>query len=81
MTEKELLALKEKIKKSGDALNKLIGEQTAIMRELKQKFDIDTIEGAELLAETISTKINDLETKIENRVQKLEKLIQPNEKD
>lgn len=66
MKEKELIELKDKIDTAKDEVAQLKGQQTALMRQLKEKYGCKTLEEAEEKAE----KIKDANVKLQKQIDK-----------
>jgi IMP dehydrogenase/GMP reductase len=64
MDERQLLQLKKKVEDSKTTVAELTGQQTAVMKQLKDEYGCKTIEEAEEKVKTLNTKV----TKINNRI-------------
>lgn len=72
MTEKELLGLKQQIDDAKRVLSELKGEQTAILKQLKEEFGCSSIEEAENKHSKMMKEIEKLDLQIENGMSELE---------
>jgi predicted nucleic acid-binding Zn-ribbon protein len=64
MKEQDLLQLKRKVETAKQNVSELRGQQTAVMKQLKDEYGCKTIEEAEEKVKTLNTKV----TKINNRI-------------
>jgi predicted nuclease with TOPRIM domain len=72
MSEKKLLALKEKIDRSKEKLNELAGRESHLLEQLKEEFDCSTLQEANDELELLESEISNLESKITNGLEELE---------
>jgi uncharacterized protein (DUF885 family) len=73
MTEKDLLDLKQQIADAKTSVSELKGQQTALMKQLKDTYRCNTIEEANALAEKMRKEIASLQSQIDEHVAELEK--------
>jgi len=69
--ERKLLDLKEQVEEAKIKVSELTGQQTALMKQLKEEFGCTTIEQAQKKLETMEKEITVLDKKIEEGVQEL----------
>jgi predicted transcriptional regulator len=67
-----LLELKEKLETQKEQRSQLQGELRSLMKQLKDEFDVDTLEGAEALLEEQTEALNELEQELETKIKELE---------
>jgi F0F1-type ATP synthase membrane subunit b/b' len=72
MTEQDLLKLKQKIDDAKQQSSELKGQQTALMKQLKDDWKCSSIEEAEKLMEKMDKEIKTLNEKIETGLEELE---------
>jgi hypothetical protein len=72
MTETELLKLKKKVDEAKQTSSELRGEQTALMKQLKDDWDCSTVEEAERRIKTMSKDIEKLTEQIETGMEEVE---------
>ena len=75
LTEKELLELKADVEKAKTRVSELKGQQTTLMKQLKDEFDCATIEEAEAKMEEYTKVIHILEKKIKKGVEEVEQML------
>lgn len=75
LSEKELLDLKANVEKAKTKVSELKGQQTALMKQLKEEFDCNSIEEAETKLEEYSKTIHILEKKIKKGVEEVENML------
>jgi len=73
MTEKDLLDLKQQIDDAKTSVSELKGQQTALLKQLKDAYKCNTIKEAEALAEKMRKEIATLQQQIDTHVAELEK--------
>lgn len=81
MTEKELLKLKKKIDAAEYEEQQLKGERKAILANLKEDFDCNSIEDAEAMKKKLKKKVKKLADELEEKLIQIEKEYLPNEED
>ena len=67
-----LLRLKEKLEKQKEQRSQLQGELRSLMKQLKDEFDVDTLQGAEALLEEQTEALDELEQELETKIKGLE---------
>jgi len=72
MTEQDLLKLKQKIDDAKQQSSELKGQQTALMKQLKDDWKCSSIEEAEKLMEKMDKEIKTLNEKIETGLEELD---------
>lgn len=72
MKEKELVELKNSIDTAKDEVAQLKGQQTALMRQLKEKYGCKTLEEAEEKAEEMKEANEKLQKQIDKFTKELE---------
>jgi peptidoglycan hydrolase CwlO-like protein len=72
LTEQQLLDLKEEVDDAKTKVSELTGQQTALMKQLKEDWDCKTIQEAEEKLETMEKNITILENKIKKGTKELE---------
>ncbi len=72
MTEKQLLDLKEQIDDAKQSVSELKGQQTALLRQLKDTYKCSSIEEAEKLADKMKQDIDKLQKQIDEGCRELE---------
>ncbi len=73
MTEKDLLKVKEEIEESKSRVSELKGQQKALLKQLKDEFDCDTIEEAEEKLAEYENAITTLDKKIKRGLAEVDK--------
>jgi len=77
MNEQDLFELKEDVEEAKQKVSELKGERQALMKQLKEEWDCDTVEQAEekikKMESEIGTFSEDIETGMEQLKDKLEK--------
>lgn len=73
MTEKDLLDLKQQIDDAKTSVSELKGQQTALLKQLKDTYKCNTIEEADALVEKMRKEIATLQRQIDTHVAELEK--------
>jgi hypothetical protein len=81
LTKKELLALKEEVEDSKVAASELKGQQTALLKQLKDDFGCDSLEEAEEKLKGIDKTISILDKKIKRETEELEAQFETEEKE
>lgn len=71
MTEKDLIALKEKIGRAKEKLQRLEGRKESLMQQLKKDFNCDTVEAAESKVLLLQKKVEKLKKKVVDSLDKL----------
>jgi hypothetical protein len=74
MTDKELLALKERIINAKVKASERKGQRDLLMKQLHDDWGVQTIAGAKNVLKTLNKEIADLTEKIERGLTKLERL-------
>jgi len=72
MTEKSLLDLKQQIDEAKTSVSELKGQQTALLKQLKDTYKCTTVKEAEKLAEKMQRDITALQTQIDKHTKELE---------
>lgn len=72
MTEKDLINLKEQIDDAKQSVSELKGQQTALLRQLKDTYKCSSIEEAEKLADKMKQDIDKLQKQIDEGCRELE---------
>lgn len=72
MKEQDLLKLKQEIDEAKDNVNQLKGQQTALLKQLKEEWGCSTIEAAEKKIAKMKKEIEILNTSIETGLEELE---------
>ncbi len=72
MTEQDLFRLKKKVDDAKDTVNELKGQQTALLKQLKEEWKCSTIEEAEKKRNVLVKEIDELTNKIEKGIAELE---------
>jgi len=72
MTEKNLLDLKQQIDEAKTSVSELKGQQTALLKQLKDTYKCTTVKEAEKLAEKMQRDITALQTQIDKHTKELE---------
>lgn len=78
MTEQDLLKLKQKIDDAKQQSSELKGQQTALMKQLKDDWKCSSIEEAEKLMEKMDKEIKTLNEKIETGLEELDEKYEQN---
>lgn len=73
MTEKDLLDLKSQIDDAKTSVSELKGQQTALLKQLKENYKCNTIEEADKLVEKMRKDIATLQKQIDEHTAELEK--------
>jgi peptidoglycan hydrolase CwlO-like protein len=74
LTEQQLLDLKEKIADAKTEVSELTGQQTALMKQLKDDYGCKTIKEAEAKLKEMEDSIASIDKKIAKGVKELEEL-------
>ena len=74
MTEQQLLDLKEQVDEAKTKVSELTGQQTALMKQLKDDWDCKTIKEAEEKLQAMEKSISVLDKKIEKGIKELEEM-------
>jgi len=72
MTEKDLLDLKQQIDDAKTSVSELKGQQTALLKQLKDTYKCNSVKEAEVLAEKMQRNITALQTQIDKHTKELE---------
>jgi uncharacterized protein involved in exopolysaccharide biosynthesis len=72
MTERQLIELKEQIEESKTSVSELKGQQTALLRQLKDTFKCSSVEEADKKVEDLRKEIDTLNKQIEEHSKELE---------
>jgi predicted nucleic acid-binding Zn-ribbon protein len=72
MTEKQLLDLKDQIEDAKQSVSELKGQQTALLKQLKDTYKCSSIEEAEKKAEQMKKDIDKLQKQIDEGCKELE---------
>jgi len=71
-TKQQLLDLKEKVMEAKATVDKLTGQETVFLKQIKDNFDCDDIESARRKSKAMIRKINNYNTQISESVEELE---------
>jgi hypothetical protein len=72
MTESQLLDLKAQIEDAKQSVSELKGQQTALLKQLKDTYKCNSIEEADKLVEKLRKDIASLQTRIDEHTKELE---------
>ena len=72
MTTQDLLRLQKKVEDSKQTVSELKGQQTALMKQLKDDWNCKSVEEAEEKLKSINSEIDKLTTSIEKGIEELE---------
>jgi len=72
MTERQLLDLKNKITEAKQTTSELKGHQSALLKQLREDWDCDSVEKAEKMLEKMDREITSLDENIEKLMNELE---------
>lgn len=72
MTDKELLELKGKVETVKQTVSEYKGQQTGIIKQLKDDFGCKTIEEAEKKLKVLDKEIEELDQQIEDNISEIE---------
>jgi hypothetical protein len=72
MTERQLLEAKEKVDKASRTVSELTGEQTALMKQLKEETGCKTLEEARTILKTKKRELDAIDDEIEKCSEELE---------
>jgi hypothetical protein len=72
MTERELLALKQKIESAEKDAAQLEGQKKYLYQQLKEQFDCETIEQAEALLDKMDAQITKQEKELKDAIGRIE---------
>ena len=76
LSERRLLELKEELAEAKTAVSELTGQQTAMMKQLKDDYGCKTIEEAEAKLKEMTDSVSLLDKKIEKASTELETLLE-----
>ena len=76
MTERDLLTLKEEIDEAKASVSELKGQQTVLMKQLKDTYGCKTVEEAETLIVKGKKEIEKLQQQIDSGIKELEEKYQ-----
>jgi predicted nucleic acid-binding Zn-ribbon protein len=72
MTKEQLLDLKDQIDEAKSSVSELKGQQTALLKQLKDTYKCSSIEAAETLSEKMKKDIDKLQKQIDEGCKELE---------
>jgi len=72
LNKEELLELKDKVGEAKTTVSELTGQQTAILKQLKDDYGCETVEEAKVKLKEMSKNIDTLDRKIAKGVEELE---------
>ena len=72
MTEQQLIDLKSQISDAKSSVSELKGQQTALLKQLKDTYKCNSIEEADKLVEKLRKDIASLQTQIDDHTKELE---------
>ena len=72
MTEQDLLKLKKEVDDAKQNVSELKGQQTALLKQLKDDWKCNSIEDAEKKLKTMNKEIDSLQQQIEKGIQEIE---------
>jgi hypothetical protein len=72
MTEIQLLEAKEKVDKASREVSELTGEQTALLKQLKEELGCKTLEEAKAILKTKKRELDKIDEEIEKLSEELE---------
>ena len=73
MTEQELLRAKRKVDEAKTRVSELKGQQTALLKQLKSDYKLESPKELKTAIETENVKLNKISEQIEKGLQELEK--------
>ena len=71
-TKQQLLDLKEKVMDAKTTVDKLTGQETVFLKQIKDSFDCDDIGSARRKSKTMIRKINNFNAQISESIEELE---------
>lgn len=72
LKEQDLIRITKKIESVKSEISELRGQKKALLNELKEKFDCDSVSDAEKLAQQLEAKSKKLENSIKKDLKKIE---------
>jgi cell division septum initiation protein DivIVA len=72
MTEQDLLDLKRQIEDAKTSVSELKGQQTALLRQLKDTYKCNSVEEAQRMVEKLKADANKLQKQIDEATKELE---------
>lgn len=72
ITERQLLKIKEDIEQAKEAVSGIKGQMTAVLKQLKEEWDCNSLEEAKEKKNDLEVELNDIDKKINSLTKELQ---------